>query len=45
MENFISDEKVGTYQFEHGAEFPATPISNICYENCYYSEDPEIEES
>ena len=45
MRNFASDNRVRTYQLEHRREFRPTSVSNLCYENYFYSDDPEVEES
>lgn len=45
MRNFCPDERLRTYQFERREEFPPTHISNLCYENYFYSEDAEVEEA
>jgi hypothetical protein len=45
MRNFCLDERLRSYQFDHSEEFPPTHISNICYEDYFYSEDKEVEEA
>ncbi|MCQ4334882.1 DUF4238 domain-containing protein [Natronomonas sp. F2-12] len=45
MRGFTDTERLPSYQLDRREEFPPTPIRNLCYENYFYDEDGEIEET
>lgn len=45
MRGFTDTERLPSYQLDHREEFPPTSIRNLCYENYFYDEDGEIEET